>query len=179
MRKPLSTLLLLVLAAAALVVAPVAASPADHYTGPYFGEGNLPPGCVRELDVSDCYHMRTNLNALDSPKVDVLVVVPVSPFAERDARIQTQAIEMWAGGIEYLAREMGLDWLADGVEFRIAVNHVDLLTGEGTENFSTYPLWDPETDTHDGSTLHNISFGNDFYTPPQPRTVSVGVNITF
>jgi hypothetical protein len=142
-RTPLTLLLTLVLTLL-VVGSPAAASPGDRWSGPYFGDGNLPPGCTEDMDVSDCYHMRTGLNALDSPKIDVLVVVPVSPFAERDARIQTQAVEMWAGGIDYLAREMGLDWLADVVEFRIAVNHVDLLTGEGSEDFSTYPLWDPE-----------------------------------
>lgn len=136
--------LLLTLLSLLVAVPSAGASPADRWSGPYFGDGNLPPGCVTDMDDSDCYHMRTGLNALDSPKIDVLVVVPVSPFAERDARIQTQAVEMWAGGIEYLSRQMGMDWLADTVEFRIAVNHIDLTTGQGTEDFSTYPLWDPE-----------------------------------
>jgi hypothetical protein len=142
MRARLTLLLTLVLSL--LVMVPAAAGPADRWSGPYFGDGNLPAGCVTDMEISDCYHMRTGLNALDSPKIDVLVVVPVSPFAERDARIQTQAVEMWAGGIDHLARQMGMDWLADTVEFRIAVNHIDLTTGEGTEDFSTYPLWDPE-----------------------------------
>jgi hypothetical protein len=145
-----------------LVAVPTAAaSPADRWSGPYFGDGNLPPGCVTDMDVSDCYHMRTGLNALDSPKIDVLVVVPVSPFAERDARIQTQAVEMWAGGIEYLAREMGMDWLADTVEFRIAVNHIDLTTGQSTEDFSTYPLWDPEIVVISSNPVGGIGIGID------------------
>ncbi len=160
MRARLTLLLALVLSL--LVTVPTAAaSPADRWSGPYFGDGNIPPGCVTDMEVSDCYHMRTGLNALDTPKVDVLVVVPVSPFAERDARIQTQAVEMWAGGIDYLAREMGLDWLADTVEFRIAVNHVDLLTGEGTEDFSTYPLWDPEIIVISSNPVGGIGIGID------------------
>jgi hypothetical protein len=155
------TLLLTLILSLLVVVPTAAASPADRWSGPYFGDGNLPPGCVTDMDVSDCYHMRTGLNALDSPKIDVLVVVPVSPFAERDARIQTQAVEMWAGGIDYLAREMGMDWLADTVEFRIAVNHIDLTTGEGTEDFSTYPLWDPEIIVISSNPVGGIGIGID------------------
>jgi hypothetical protein len=162
-RARLTLLLSLVLSllVSLLVVVPAAASPGDRWSGPYFGDGNLPPGCTTDMDVSDCYHMRTGLNALDSPKIDVLVVVPVSPFAERDARIQTQAVEMWAGGIEYLAREMGMDWLADTVEFRIAVNHLDLTTGQGTEDFSTYPLWDPEIVVISSNPVGGIGIGID------------------
>jgi TonB-dependent starch-binding outer membrane protein SusC len=42
---------------------------------------------------------------------------------------------------------------------------------------NNYPLWDPEVnaDTFDS----NISKGNDFYTPPQPKTILVGLNIGF
>lgn len=40
-----------------------------------------------------------------------------------------------------------------------------------------YPLWDPEVNAD--SFDSNISKGNDFYTPPQPRTILVGVNIGF
>ncbi len=52
------------------------------------------------------------------------------------------------------------------------------LTGNNLLLFTNnYPLWDPEvnSDTYDT----NISKGNDFYTPPQPRTFLVGVNIGF
>lgn len=160
MRTRLTLLLTLILSLLAVVPA-ASASPGDRWSGPYFGDGNLPPGCVTDMDVSDCYHMRTGLNALDTPKIDVLVVVPVSPFAERDARIQTQAVEMWAGGIDYLAREMGMDWLADTVEFRIAVNHIDLISGEGTADFSTYPLWDPEIVVISSNPVGGIGIGID------------------
>ena len=70
--------------------------------------------------------MRTDLNALDSPQVDVLVMVPVSPTAERDMRIMRQSVEMWEGGIDYLATEMGLDWLGQGVDFHVTVDYFDL-----------------------------------------------------
>lgn len=55
---------------------------------------------------------------------------------------------------------------------RIYVSALNLLTF--TNN---YPLWDPEVnaDTFDS----NIAKGNDFYTPPQPKTVLVGLNISF
>lgn len=161
MRDRLPLLLLVALVGQLLFASAAAASPADRWAGPYFGDGNLPPGCLTELHVSDCYHMRTGLNALDSPKIDVLVVVPVSPFAERDARIQTQAVEVWAEGIDHLARQMGLTWLSDAVEFRIAVNHIDLLTGEGTADFSTYPLWDPEIVVVSSNPVGGIGIGID------------------
>lgn len=52
---------------------------------------------------------------------------------------------------------------------RIYASAMNLLT------FTDYPYWDPEvnSDTFDS----NISKGNDFYTPPQPRTILFGVNI--
>jgi hypothetical protein len=87
--------------------------------------------------------MRTDLNALDSPEVDVLVMVPVSPTAERDMRIMRQSVEMWEGGIDYLAPQMGLDWLAAGMNFHITVDYFDL-EGDGGGEFTTYPIVDPE-----------------------------------
>ena len=48
--------------------------------------------------------------------------------------------------------------------------------------FTDYSYWDPEVNndfenlTNQGS---NIALGNDFYTPPQPRTILVGINIGF
>ncbi len=151
MRKRLALLLGGILAAACLttpLVTPAAASPADDYAGPWFGDGNLPPGCIKDMDpaneANDCYHMKLGLNGLDSPQVDVAVLVPVSPTAERDMRIMRQSVEMWEGGIDYLAEEMGLDWLAEGVDFHITVDYVDL-TGDGDGGeFTTYPLVDPE-----------------------------------
>ncbi|MFP5328079.1 MAG: hypothetical protein ACLGHT_11435, partial [Acidimicrobiia bacterium] len=97
---------------------PAAASPGERYTGTNFGAGNLPGGCVQDMSPNNpdnvCYHQKTGLNALDSPQIDVLIMVPVSPTAERDSRIMRQSIEMWEGGLDYLAGEMGLGWLRDG-----------------------------------------------------------------
>jgi hypothetical protein len=126
---------------------PASASPEEHYSGPYFGADNFPPGCIRDMTPTNpeniCHHMRTGLNALDSPQVDVLVMVPVSPTAERDMRIMRQSVEMWEGGIHYLSGQMGLDWLASGMDFHITVDYFDLAGDEGGE-FTTYPIVDPE-----------------------------------
>jgi hypothetical protein len=126
---------------------PAAASPEEHYSGPYFGADNFPPGCIRDMSQSNpdniCHHMRTDLNGLDSPKVDVLVMVPVSPTAERDMRIMRQSVEMWEGGIDYLAGQMGLDWLGAGMDFHVTVDYFDLQGDDGGE-FTTYPIVDPE-----------------------------------
>jgi hypothetical protein len=126
---------------------------------PRFGDGNIDPVCANEMpellaDGSDnpdfwltnletpvCHHMRTGLNALDSPQVDVLVLVPVSPTAERDARIMRQSVEMWEGGIDQVASQLELDWLAGGVDFHITVAALD--PSQGGE-FTTYPVVDPE-----------------------------------
>jgi len=146
-------LLTAVLAGLSLIAATLAtttaaqASPADDYVGPYFGDGNLPPGCIKDMSRDNpanvCYHGKLGLNALDSPQIDVAVLVPVSPTAERDMRIMRQAVESWEGGIEYLSGEMGLDWLQDGVDFHITVDSIDL-TGDNGGEFTTYPLYDPE-----------------------------------
>ena len=90
---------------------PVKATVADDYSGPYFGAGNLPPGCVADMEVSPeniCHHMRTDMNGLDSPQVDVLLLLPVTATIERDLRIMRQAVEMWEGGIDTLSPQMGL-----------------------------------------------------------------------
>ena len=125
--------------------APTSASPADDYVGPYFGDKNLPPGCIKNMDRDNpdnvCFHAKAGLNALDTPKVDVAVLVPASPTAERDLRILRQAAEAWEGGIDYLAGEMGLDWLSDNVDFHISSDVVSLTEGD---EVSTYPLYDPE-----------------------------------
>jgi hypothetical protein len=130
----------------ALAMAPATAGPADRYAGAYFGENNFPPGCTRDNDATNehntCHRIVTGLNALDSPQVDVLVLVPVSPTAERDMRIMRQSVEMWEGGIKTLADQMGLDWLAEGVDFHVTVDYVDLEGGGG--EFTTYPIVDPE-----------------------------------
>jgi len=135
------------LAAGALTTTVAEASPADDYVGPYFGDGNLPPGCIKDMSpdnpANTCFHGKLGLNALDSPQIDIAVLVPASPTAERDMRIMRQAVQAWEGGIDYLSDEMGLDWLRDGVDFHITVDSVDL-TGSNGGEFTTYPLYDPE-----------------------------------
>jgi len=51
------------------------------------------------------------------------------------------------------------------------------LSGQNLATFTKYPLWDPEVNAD--SFDSNISKGNDFYTPPQPRTILFGINIGF
>src|SRR5690606_8546225 len=124
----------------------VAGTP-DQYAGPYFGDGNLPPGCITDMSRDNpdnvCHHMRTDLNALDSPQIDVLILVPASPLAERDMRIMRQSIVMWDAGIVNLANQTGLDWLADGVDFHVTLDVIDLTGDQGGE-FTTYPIVAPE-----------------------------------
>ncbi|HET7688845.1 MAG TPA: thrombospondin type 3 repeat-containing protein [Nocardioidaceae bacterium] len=149
MRKRFSLFLSLIVALAPLVLAislPTAqASPSDDYVGPFYSDGNLPPGCIvdrsRENPDNVCYHAKVGLNTLDSPIIDVAVLVPASPTAERDLRILRQAAQAWQGGLRYLADEMGLDWLRDGVQFHISPSIVSLTEGE---EVSTFPLYDPE-----------------------------------
>jgi hypothetical protein len=95
---------------------------------------------LEHVNSNKCHHIRTDLNALDSPIVDVLLVVPIGPSAERDARIMRQAVQMWEGGIDYLAPQMGLDWLGTGTDFRITVETLDATS----DKFSLYPVVDPE-----------------------------------
>ena len=150
-----TAVVLLAALTAGIAGTPASARPADQYSGPYFGDSNFPPACSQDVPVRDqiadgeraennvCHQMRTGLNALDSPQVDVLILVPVSPAAERDMRIMRQSVEMWEGGIDYLASEMGLDWLADGMDFHVSVDYFDPVGGQGGE-FTTYPVVDPE-----------------------------------
>lgn len=132
--------LLLVVSAAATAGPGAGDGPAGSSVGTYFGDGNLPPGCIRDMNPDNpenrCYHMRTGLNALDSPQIDVLILAPVSPTVERDMRIMRQVVQMWEGGLEQLAEESGMDWLNDA-DFHITVDSLD---GE----FTTYPIYDPE-----------------------------------
>lgn len=82
-----------------------------------------------------CYHMRTDLNALDTPVIDVLIIPPASMHPERDLRVMRQSIEMWDAGIHFLAAKLDYDWLAEGVKFGIFTDD-DAVT--------TDPAWDPE-----------------------------------
>ena len=170
MRSRLKLILLLIIGLLGSVVSPAAASPADEYGGPYFGADNFPPACQSDMydangnraqnwktdplpgglvgggggSVPDaaCHHMRTDMNGLDSPQVDVLIMVPISPTAERDMRIMRQSIEMWDAGIDYLAPQMGLDWLSENVELNIFVEYMDVESDPTAINL--YPIADPE-----------------------------------
>ncbi len=114
---------------------------------------NLPPGCTADwIEVGDatdsiarftdgCYHMRADLNALDSPIIDVLLIVAASPWAERDLRAMQQVIDMYEAGFAYLAEQEGMTWLAEGVEFHVSIDRWDMEDGG---EFTTYPIVDPE-----------------------------------
>src|SRR3954454_12177325 len=118
------------------------------FHGGFFGANNYPPGCTRDAQTSTpeniCFHMKdvSSLTPLDSPQIDVLVLVPASPTAERDMRIMRQSVEMWENGIHYLGKEMGLTWM-DGVDFHVTIDAFDPVGGNGGE-FTTYPVVDPE-----------------------------------
>lgn len=125
---------------------PALGSPGDSYVGPHYGDGNLPAGCLVDTNPAnpdnDCYHMKVGLNALDSPKIDVAVLVPVSPAAERDLRLIRQVVHMWEGGIDYLSGQMDMSWLKDGVDFRVTGEAVPV-ESDGTTN-EPINLVDPE-----------------------------------
>ncbi|GAA1927968.1 hypothetical protein [Nocardioides marmoribigeumensis] len=128
MRKRLLLRLVLALGLSASVVSPAVGSPQEGYTRPHVGNGNVPAGCIVDRDPinpdNHCYHMKVGLNALDSPKVDVDVLIPVSPAAERDLRVATQAVQMWDDGLHYLARQMRLAWLARGFDMNVRTHDV-------------------------------------------------------
>ncbi|HVE74245.1 MAG TPA: hypothetical protein VNA30_04020 [Mycobacteriales bacterium] len=151
---------------AALLLVPIvglgaaqAAPPQKKEKGPFFGAKNIPTLCApemrdkiageqnpdfwrRNVKTPKCHHMRTDMNGLDSPKIDVLIMVPISPAAERDMRIMRQSVEMWEGGLQYIAEKLNMRWLAKGMEFHITVDTFEP-GGKGGE-FTTYPIVDPE-----------------------------------
>jgi hypothetical protein len=163
----ITALIAAVVVPAAVVEAPATASPGDEYSGTHFGANNFPPGCVRDRDPANpdnvCYHQLTGLNALDSPQVDVLVMVPVSATAERDMRIMRQSVEMWEAGIDYMAGQMDLEWLADGVDFHVTVDTFDPTGGDGGDGgeFTTYPIVDPEIVVIASNPVGGIGIGID------------------
>lgn len=126
--RPRPLLLVIVAIAILLTGSPALSSPSSTYVGPHTGAGNLPAGCIVDRDPlnpdNECYHMLVGLNALDTPKVDVDILVPVSPAAERDLRIAEQAVDMWNSGIHYLSGEMDLDWLSAGLDMNIRTHEL-------------------------------------------------------
>ena len=159
--SPIAWAMLLLFTGLSFVSTATLVSAEEIESGPYFGEGNIPTMCQAEMpeELADgsanpkfwlentkdpiCHHMRTDMNGLDSPQVDVLILVPVSPAAERDMRIMRQSIEMWEGGIDYVADQLELDWLDEGMDFHVTVDAIDV-TGENGGEFTTYPIVDPE-----------------------------------
>ncbi|WP_245706047.1 SusC/RagA family TonB-linked outer membrane protein [Catalinimonas alkaloidigena] len=55
------------------------------------------------------------------------------------------------------------------------------VTGQNLLTFTKYEGWDPEVnaDYLTTSSTGNISLGNDFYSAPQPRTITAGINLGF
>lgn len=51
------------------------------------------------------------------------------------------------------------------------------MSGLNLATFTKYPFWDPEVNADFQDS--NIAKGNDFYTPPQPKTILFGLNIGF
>jgi hypothetical protein len=49
------------------------------------------------------------------------------------------------------------------------------VTGQNLATFTDYDGWDPEVSSD--AFVGNISFGQDFYAAPQPKTVVFGINI--
>lgn len=134
---------------AILMLVPLLAAPASAESvadinlrfAPDEGLDAVQPGCTTfSFEHNPCHQIATMMNGLDSPKIDVLILVPASPLAERDLRMMRQSTEMWADGIHYLAGDMGLPWLQEGLEFHIFMEMVN--TGES--EFTTYPIVDPE-----------------------------------
>ena len=134
------------LAATALAALPSEGSTSDSYVGPHLGDRRVPAECLLDTSPANpdnhCFHMKVGLNALDSPKIDVAVLVPVSPTAERDLRIMRQVVHMWEGGIDYLSDEMDLPWLAAGTEFHVTAEAIP--TGPDGLPTEVVHLVDPE-----------------------------------
>lgn len=53
------------------------------------------------------------------------------------------------------------------------------LTGLNLLTFTGYEGWDPEVNTDLYDLSNNLNIGNDFYSAPQARTISFGINIGF
>lgn len=140
------SILALLLAAPLLASAAAAESSADIDLrfAPEEGFDAIQPGCTTfSFENNPCHQIATMMNGLDSPKIDVLILVPASPVAERDMRIMRQSVEMWADGVAWLAGDLGLDWMVEGVEFHIALEMMSV-DGQGESEFTTYPIVDPE-----------------------------------
>ncbi|KAA0989667.1 SusC/RagA family TonB-linked outer membrane protein [Dyadobacter aurulentus] len=71
--------------------------------------------------------------------------------------------------------------LPSNITSKIKMDRVRLyVSGLNLATFTNYKGWDPEVNTDDLS-ARDLKFatGTDFYTPPQPRTILVGINVGF
>ncbi len=145
------------MAGSLLSVAAVTPDGAEY--GPYLGD-DMPALCEAEMpatledgsdnpaywyadsDQAECHHMATAMNGLDDPVVDVLIVPPASPGVERDLRITRQSLEMWDAGIDVVAEQLGMTWLAEGFEINVSVAGVEYLDTEDPVNPAAF--YDPE-----------------------------------
>jgi len=73
--------------------------------------------------------------------------------------------------------------LPENVLNRINMNHIRIFVGvTNLYTLTNYEGWDPEvnyTGTGRSTQSQNIIQGYDFYTAPQARTYSLGINLTF
>lgn len=143
--------------------------------GPYFGD-DLPAICEAEMeptledgsenpdywydnaDTAECHHMGGDMNGLDDPVIDVLIIPPVSPAPERDLRIMRQSLEMWDAGIDVVATQLGMDWLAEGLEFRISIGGVEY---GAIDEVNPESLYDPEIVVIASNPVGGIGIGID------------------
>ncbi len=97
----------------------------------------------------------------------------------------------WGNGLVASSR-----WLSDGSYLRLKMLSLSydfgvalleqlnirrarlFITGSNLLTFTKYPGWDPEVNT-DIISDSNIGLGTDFYAAPQPRTISVGIDLGF
>lgn len=143
--------------------------------GPYFGD-DMPEICEAEMepeledgsenpdywyanaDTAECHHMGGDMNGLDDPVIDVLIVPPASPAPERDLRIMRQSLEMWDAGIDVVATQLGMDWLAEGMEFRISIGGAEY---GATDEVTPQAFYDPEIVVIASNPVGGIGIGVD------------------
>lgn len=143
--------------------------------GPYFGD-DMPEVCEAEMEptladgsenpdywyadaeTAECHHMAGDMNGLDDPVVDVLIVPPASPAPERDLRIMRQSLEMWDAGIDVVAQQLGMEWLAEGFDIRVSVGGVEY---GATDEVNPEALYDPEIVVIASNPVGGIGIGVD------------------
>ena len=138
------TNLVMAVLVAVVSVITLSAARAEEEHGPYFGDGNVPACAGRDGGGAGGRHREPGLLAGEHRDPGL------PPHAHRHERARlaggrrarhgaglagrpsatcascARPIEMWEGGIDYLARQMELDWLAEGMNFHITVDAVDV-----------------------------------------------------